>query len=302
MLIDWFTVGAQLLNFLILVWLMKHFLYQPVLAAIAARESRIAAELATAAAKLKDAQQQQTDYEQKILAFEQQRDQLLADAVNAAQAERTRRREQDRLADAALRQRRNDAWQREQLQLNQAIVVQTRDEVFAIARRALAELADTSLEACMVRLFALRLKALAPAAREQLDSALQAHPAAALVRSAYPLSTEQRGQLQAALQDCGVSVASLGYETAPALVAGIEFSVSGWTLEWNIAAYLKELGQRVDALLQAAAGVPEAEAASPAVPATAANTRPAATATTRPDAEATVAESAAPVIVPEAVS
>ena len=44
MLIDGFTVGAQVLNFLILVWLMKRFLYQPILDAIDAREQRIAAE------------------------------------------------------------------------------------------------------------------------------------------------------------------------------------------------------------------------------------------------------------------
>ena len=48
MLIDWFTVGAQALNFIVLVWLMKHFLYQPVLDAIDAREKRIAAQLADA--------------------------------------------------------------------------------------------------------------------------------------------------------------------------------------------------------------------------------------------------------------
>ena len=46
MLIDWFTVGAQALNFLILVWLMKRFLYKPILTAIDTREKRIAAELA----------------------------------------------------------------------------------------------------------------------------------------------------------------------------------------------------------------------------------------------------------------
>jgi F-type H+-transporting ATPase subunit b len=39
MLIDWFTVGAQVLNFLILVWLLKRFLYKPILDAIDARES-----------------------------------------------------------------------------------------------------------------------------------------------------------------------------------------------------------------------------------------------------------------------
>ena len=55
MLIDWFTVGAQALNFLILVWLMKRFLYKPVLHAIDEREKRIAAELADAAAQKADA-------------------------------------------------------------------------------------------------------------------------------------------------------------------------------------------------------------------------------------------------------
>ena len=48
MVIDWFTVGAQLLNFLVLVWLLMRYLYKPVLDAIDAREQRIAAELATA--------------------------------------------------------------------------------------------------------------------------------------------------------------------------------------------------------------------------------------------------------------
>jgi F-type H+-transporting ATPase subunit b len=48
MLIDWFTVVAQVLNFLILVWLLKRFLYRPILNAIDVREKRIAAEVADA--------------------------------------------------------------------------------------------------------------------------------------------------------------------------------------------------------------------------------------------------------------
>ena len=51
MLIDWFTVGAQAVNFLILVWLLRQFLYKPILNAIDAREKRIASELADANAK-----------------------------------------------------------------------------------------------------------------------------------------------------------------------------------------------------------------------------------------------------------
>jgi len=59
-LIDWFTVGAQALNFVILVWLMKRFLYKPVLAAIDVREKRIAKEIADADAKKADAQRNTT--------------------------------------------------------------------------------------------------------------------------------------------------------------------------------------------------------------------------------------------------
>lgn len=65
MLIDWFTVGAQTLNFLILVWLMKRFLYQPVLDAIDAREQRIAQELADAAQKQAQAQQEREEFQKK---------------------------------------------------------------------------------------------------------------------------------------------------------------------------------------------------------------------------------------------
>ena len=65
MLIDWFTVGAQIVNFLILVWLLKHFLYKPILNAIDAREKRIAAELADADTKKADAEKERTDFEDK---------------------------------------------------------------------------------------------------------------------------------------------------------------------------------------------------------------------------------------------
>ena len=82
MLIDGFTVGAQLLNFVILVWLMKRFLYQPVLGAIAAGEQKIANELANAATT--QAKQQQDTFEQKNQAFDERRADMLQQARNSA--------------------------------------------------------------------------------------------------------------------------------------------------------------------------------------------------------------------------
>ena len=51
MLINWFTVLAQAINFLILVWLLKRFLYKPILHAIDEREKGIATQLADVEAK-----------------------------------------------------------------------------------------------------------------------------------------------------------------------------------------------------------------------------------------------------------
>ena len=65
MLIDWFTVGAQAVNFLILVWLMQHFLYKPILHAIAEREKRIATELANADKKKFEAQKESDEFKHK---------------------------------------------------------------------------------------------------------------------------------------------------------------------------------------------------------------------------------------------
>ena len=90
MLIDWFTVGAQALNFLILVWLMKRFLYKPILNAIDAREKRIAAELADADAKKAEAQKERDEFQHKNEEFDQQRAALLSKATDEAKAERQR--------------------------------------------------------------------------------------------------------------------------------------------------------------------------------------------------------------------
>src|SRR5271169_3550305 len=88
MLIDWFTVGAQALNFIILVWLLKRYLYKPILDAIDAREKRIAAQLADADKKKADAQVERDEYQRKNEVFDQQRAALMSQATDEAKAER----------------------------------------------------------------------------------------------------------------------------------------------------------------------------------------------------------------------
>ncbi|WP_405118215.1 F0F1 ATP synthase subunit delta [Pseudomonas leptonychotis] len=243
MLIDWFTVGAQLLNFIILVYLMKRFLYQPVLDAIAAREHKIATELADAAATKAKAHEQQAEFKQKNQAFDEQRAALLNEATEAANAERERLLGEAREAAETASAAREKALLADTQALHGEIVRQTQQQVFEIARRVLADLADASLEQRACAVFIQRLHAVDGETLAALSTALKATSAKApaLLRSAFDLPAEQLAAIQTALDETFGQTIALKVETAPEVVSGIELSAQGQKLAWSIADYLTTL-------------------------------------------------------------
>jgi F-type H+-transporting ATPase subunit b len=250
MLIDWFTVGAQALNFLILVWLMKRFLYKPILNAIDAREKRIAAELADADAKRAEAQKERDQFQHKNEEFDQQRAALLAKATGEARAEHQRLLDEARQAANALSAKREETLRNDAKNLNQAITRRTQDEVFAITRRALTDLASTTLEERMGEVFTRRLRTMDQPAKASLGAALKTASDPALVRSAFDLPAAQRAAIQNAFNETFSADIHLRFETAPDLVSGIELTTSGQKVAWSIADYLASLQKGVGELLK----------------------------------------------------
>jgi F-type H+-transporting ATPase subunit b len=250
MLIDWFTVGAQALNFLILVWLMKRFLYKPILNAIDAREKLVATELADAAAKKAEAQKENDEFRKKNEEFDQQRAALVSKAADEAKVERQRLLDEAGKAADALSAKRKEALTNEANSLNQAIARRTQQEVFAIARKALADLATTSLEERMGEVFTRRLRELNGTAKECVAGALKSAPDPALVRSTFDLAPDQRAAIQNALNETFSADVHVRFETAPDLIGGIEFSTNGQKVGWSIADYLASMEKGVRELLK----------------------------------------------------
>ena len=250
MLIDWFTVGAQALNFLILVWLMKHFLYKPILDAIAAREKLVATELANAAKALADARKTEDEFKQKNTAFDDERDAMLKKAADEAKAERQRLLEEARKAAAALNSKLQDAARNDEARLHQAIRKRTQEEVFAIARKALTDLATASLEERLGEVFTRRLRTMDEKAKASLGAALKRATSPALVRSAFELPPVQCAVIQNAVNETFSADMPLHFETAPDLVSGIELTANGQKVSWSIGNYLDSLEAGVEALLK----------------------------------------------------
>lgn len=262
MLIDWFTIAAQAVNFLILVWLMKRFLYKPILEAIDAREQRIARELADADAKKAEAQKEGETFLRKNKEFDRQRGALLSQATEEATAERQRLLDEARQAADVLHTKRQDAMEREQQILNDEITRRTGKEVFAIARKTLTDLAGTSLEERISEVFRRRLQELDGEAKEGFARILQTSPDPVLVRSAFELPSEQRAAIQQALKETFSAELRVRFETAPEVISGIELTANGRKVAWSIADYLTSLEKSIGELLQESAKPktkPEAE-------------------------------------------
>jgi F-type H+-transporting ATPase subunit b len=250
MLIDWFTVGAQALNFLILVWLMKRFLYQPILNAIDVREKRIAAELADAAKKQADAKKERDEFQKKNEEFEKKRADLLKKATDEAETEHQRLLGEARKAADAMSAKREEALQNDAKNLNQAITRRVQDEVFAIARKALTDLANASLEERMGEVFTRRLREMEGDAKAGLGNALKSLKEPALLRSAFELPADQRAAIRNAINVTFSADVPLKFETAPDLVSGIELTTNGQKVAWSIADYLSSLEKGVSELLK----------------------------------------------------
>lgn len=253
MLIDWFTVVAQTINFLILVWLLKRFLYRPILEAIDARERLIAAKLADAEEKRSDALKEKTDFESRIQTFDLQRATLLRQAADEARVACQRLLDEARQASDALRTERQNSLRTEYLQLQNEIMQRTRQEVFAIARKVLSDLAGVTLEAHMCDVFIRRLSGLQGTARKDIEEALQpiSQPVALKVevRSAFLLSVEQQAAIADAFNRNFSVHTQPGFETSSEVVGGIELSVNGRKMAWSISEYLRALESSIGQLL-----------------------------------------------------
>jgi F-type H+-transporting ATPase subunit b len=251
MLIDWFTVGAQLLNFLILVWLLKRFLYKPILEAIDAREKRIAAELAGAAAKQAAADTERDEFRAKSKALDDQRSAILGNAADEAKTERERLLAQARKDTDGLRVQQQNALRDDQAKLGAEMTRLVQEEVFGIARKALADLAAASLEERMGEVFTRRLREMDGKGKELLGTALKTLSGPALVRSAFEMAAKERSVIQNALNETFSADIPIRFETAPGIICGIELTANGQKLAWDIAEYLAALGRSLESRLDA---------------------------------------------------
>jgi len=248
--IDWVTVTAQVVNFLVLVYLLKRFLYAPVLAAMQRREERIADRMDTAEERERTAAEAEASFRESARELEQRRDDLLREARQEADGERRQLREQARSEVQSEREQWLAGLERERNRFLKDLRGLAASEIIAATRRLLTDLADASLEECVVRQFIERLHN----ADDEVRGTLSAGRETVVVASAFELTDDARNLVVATARDLsGNDAAMLQFEQDPDLLCGIELRAGGYKLSWSADSYLDAIEQRIARQLESPA-------------------------------------------------
>ncbi len=251
MKIDWFTVIAQVINFFILVWLLRRFLYKPILKAVDAREKKIADQLKEAKKDKNEAKKEQDEFAKKNDDFDQQKKDLMDKAIAETKEARLRLLEEARNDANTLSAKLNEASKTAQENLNHEIAQKTQLEVFAIARKTLADLASVSLEEQVVTIFIRHLSELKPEEKKKFISAFAVDTGTISVRSAFDLPDKQQTVFKDAMKEILGNKIHVDFDTSPDLIGGIELTANGYKLSWSIAEYLHSLQKDIAEMIQA---------------------------------------------------
>jgi F-type H+-transporting ATPase subunit b len=249
MLINWFTVIAQIINFLILVWLLKRYLYKPILNAIDVREKQITKKIEDAEKKDADAKKEKEEFRKRNDTFDKERNDLMKKAVEETQTERSRLIEEAKKDALALREKLEKILKEDQEHIGEEIIRKTKNEVFAIARKALKELADSTLEAQMVNVFIKRLKSLDKDEEKKIIAAFKSSDKPIIVRSTFELTTAQHTEIKKSFKEELGHSSKIQFETIPELISGIEMNANGYKMAWSISEYLASLEKTIDEII-----------------------------------------------------
>jgi F-type H+-transporting ATPase subunit b len=244
MLIDWFTVLAQIVNFLLLVWLMNRFLYRRILGAIDARENRIAARLAQAAVKETEAVEQLALYKAKLQQFEQQRESMLAQAKLEAEKLHTQMLERAREDIRTLQTNWTDDLERERNEFLLDLRRRAAAQIFEITRRTLADLTRVDIEECAVKVFLDKIQLIDD---ETCRSLAQGE---LVIRTPLDLPDEVRTQIRQVLEIRLQAPVMLRFQKAFGIGLGLELVGNGWRIGWNSDTYLDALEEDVRGALE----------------------------------------------------
>jgi len=236
---DWTTFTLEIINFLILVWILKRFLYRPILDVIARRRDGIEKTLADARRIETEAIEIKQQNERHLAEWGVEKDAAQAGLLGELAAERARRMAALEAEISEERERRRVLDQRHQHDFERTVEEQGIAQGAAFSARLLARVAGPELEA---QLYAMLLEDLRNMRAEDRRAVAEAAAAPGLqikVQSAFSLDEVKRAGLTRALAELAGKTLPIEFRENTELLAGFQVNLGPWVLHANLRDELK---------------------------------------------------------------
>ena len=250
MRIDWFTLVAQIFNFVLLVYLLKRFLYRPILDAVDRREQSVKQGLEEARRKSEEASEEAARVERLRQELEGSRAERLRATEEAAEARRQELTAEIREEVRTMRTEWHESLRRHKEAFLEELGERLSRELYDLVERVLGELADTEIEDRLIDVFLERLPESGEAERDDfVKTTLQ--EGSAQVCSSFPLAETRRREIATAIRSWAGRELPLSWKEDPGRSLGVELRAGDRKIAWSVDHYLEALRTETALLLEA---------------------------------------------------
>ncbi len=242
MLFDWFTVIAQIINFLILVFLLNRFLYKPIVKTIKARQQEIESRWQAAEKEKESAKTEANSYQQKQQKLENKQQEIMTHAQTKADEKYHDLVEDARQDVEQKRKSWQESLEREKAQFFDRFQEKIMQQIYKITGHVLGDLANASLEQQIINQFIHRLDNLSEEEREKLANSAQTIENGLIIRSHFEIPPESRDRLLNSLHQTNIYQGNnVQFTTNSDLICGIELQASDYKIAWNLKDYIEAI-------------------------------------------------------------
>jgi F-type H+-transporting ATPase subunit b len=249
-LIDWFTVFAQIINFLVLVFLLKKFLYGPIIKAMDRREGKIALRMQEAEQKNLEAEQEVSSYRKKTEEINKLREDMIAQTREESEVLRRQLIKKTKEEVEDLKSRWHETILQEKESFLRNLQKLSGEHVYAIARQVLTDMADTELEDHIVDVFIGRIKELSDNNLKKIKESVRKSDKSIIISSSFEIKQNKRQLINHVLHTSIAPDMNIQYAVSHDLICGIEIKVHDYIVGWNLEEYLKSLHEAFNNVLE----------------------------------------------------
>ncbi|MFW6363003.1 MAG: F0F1 ATP synthase subunit delta [Spirochaeta sp.] len=248
--INWFILITQIVNFLILVLLLRHFLFKKILSMMDERREDLEQKFSEADEQKAEAERKETEFNRKNEELQNKREELFQSVRDEADEKKQQLLEQARSQVEDEKRQWFDSLREQKKEFLKDLRVKTGRRTYEILAKILRDLADAEIESQIAAVFVRRVRNPGEDEREALQALAKDTPQEVVVYSSFELPPELQDEITAALQQAAEVDFRVEFERREQVIGGIEVSADGRKIAWSIADYLNSLQEDVEAALQ----------------------------------------------------